>query len=123
MGGAPLSVAAPSTDAVGVTTAGAPLTEAPGAAVAEPEPPPELSNIVPVPSPTLPPTLPLVVEEPLVPAPALSRTQRVQSETLQDVPAASETAHAPVALLPDFREARKELFGDLATVDSRPADV
>jgi hypothetical protein len=123
MGGAPFSAAAPSTAAVRVTTAGAPLTEAPDAAVAEPESPPELPDIVPEPSPTLPPPHPLVVEEPLVPAPTLSSTNGVQSETLEDVPAASEAARAPVAPLPDFRQALKELFGDLATEDSRPADV
>jgi hypothetical protein len=128
-GGAPLSAAAAGA-AVGVTTAGAALTEASGTAMAEPEPPPQLPNVVPeVASPALPPThsvVPthsLVVEEPLVPAPTLSSTNGVQAETLEDVPAASETAQAGTAPLPDFRQALKELFGDLATEDSRPADL
>jgi hypothetical protein len=129
VGGAPLSAAA-ARAAVGVTTAGAALTEASGAAMAEPEPPPQLPNVVPeVAPPALPPThsvVPthsLVVEEPLVPAPTLSSTNGVQAETLEDVPSASETAQAGTAPLPDFRQALKELFGDLATEDSRPADL
>src|SRR6266700_6260406 len=129
VGGAPLSAAAGA--AVGVTTAGAALTEAAGAAIAEPEPSPQLPDVVPeVASPALPPphsvvpTHSLVVEEPLVPAPTLSSTNGVQAETLEDVPAASETAQAGPAPLPDFRQALKELFGDLATEeDSRPADA
>src|SRR6266849_7637642 len=128
VGGAPLSAAAGG--AVGVTTAGAALTEAAGAAIAEPEPPPPLPDVVPVvASPALPPThsvVPtpaLVVEEPLVPAPTLSSTNGVQAETLEDVPAVSETVQAGTAPLPDFRQALKELFGDLATEDSRPADA
>ena len=128
VGGAPLSAAAGA--AVGVTTAGAALTEAAGAAIAEPEPSPQLPDVVPeVASPALPPThsvVPthsLVVEEPLVPAPTLSSTNGVQAETLEDVPAASETAQAGPAPLPDFRQALKELFGDLATEDTRPADA
>jgi len=128
VGGAPLSAAAGG--AVGVTTAGEALTEASGAAIAEPEPPPPLPDVVPVvASPALPPThsvVPthaLVVEEPLVPAPTLSSTNGVQAETLEDVPAVSETVQAGTAPLPDFRQALKELFGDLATEDSRPADA
>ncbi len=129
VGGAPLSAAAGA--AVGVTTAAAALTEAAGAAIAEPAPSPQLPDVVPeVASPALPPThsvVPthsLVVEEPLVPAPTLSSTNGVQAETLEDVPAASETAQAGPAPLPDFRQALKELFGDLATEeDSRPADA
>src|SRR5438552_313687 len=129
VGGAPRSAAAGA--AVGVTTAGAALTEAAGAAIAEPEPSPQLPDVVPeVASPALPPThsvVPthsLVVEEPLVPGPTLSSTNGVQAETLEDVRAASETAQAGPAPLPDFRQALKELFGDLATEeDSRPADA
>jgi len=128
-GGAPLSAAAGA--AVGVTTAGAALTEAAGAAIAEPEPPLQLpdvdAEIAPpahsvVPTHSLVPADSLLVEEPLVPAPTLSSTNGAQAETLEDVPAASETAQA-AAPLPDFRQALKELFGDLATEDTRPADA
>jgi hypothetical protein len=64
-----------------------------------------------------------LVEEPLVPAPTLSSTNGAQAETLEDIPAASETAQAGAAPLPDFRQALKELFGDLATEDTRSADA
>jgi len=73
--------------------------------------------------PELPPALPNVGEDPLVPAATLSSTNGVQSEILEDMPTASEAQEAPAAALPDFRQALKELFGDLATKETPPAEV
>src|SRR5712692_5683728 len=142
MGGPPLSASAAGAGfglATGgvttgvVTTAGAATTEAPRPPVAEPERPPVIQDVpawrdVPawqeVPAwPELPPALPNVGEDPLVPAARLSSTNGVQSEILEDMPTAPETREAPEAALPDFRQALKELFGDLATEETPPADV
>src|SRR5712692_3421081 len=136
MGGPPLSASAAgagfglATGGVttgGVTTAGAATTEAPRPPVAEPERPPVIQDVpawqeVPA-EPELPPALPNVGEDPLVPAATLSSTNGVQSEILEDMPTAPETREAPEAALPDFRQALKELFGDLATEETPPADV
>jgi len=148
MGGPPLSASAAGAGfglATGgvttgvVTTAGAATTEAPRPPVAEPERPPVIQDVpawrdvpawpeVPawqeVPAePELSPALPNVGEDPLVPAATLSSTNGVQSEILEDMSTAPETREAPEAALPDFRQALKELFGDLATEETPPADV
>jgi hypothetical protein len=136
MGGTPLSASAAGAGfglATGrvttgvVTTAGAATTEAPRPPVAEPERAPDIQDIpawqdVPA-EPELPPAPPTVGEDPLVPAATLSSTNGVQSEVLEDMPTASEAREAPAAALPDFRQALKELFGDLATKEIPPAEV